>query len=214
MTRTTPTRMLTIAAAAMLACVLGLLAFAPQGAYAAESSDMPLTTQATAKKSMYVRTSAGDWKYSYKNGLVTAIKGKNETWTFKYSGAKMVSATKKTKYSTTTTTAKLTLSYDAKGRVKKITNTGPNSTDNYTQVFSYNKKNQVTKMVKKNTSSNATETYKYKYNSKGLVVKSTSPIGTTVRIFWGSAKDDPLGKPMPAYVGYWSRNYDPTDPTI
>lgn len=40
------------------------------------------------------------------------------------------------------------------------------------------------------------------------------PIGTTVRIFWGSAKDDPLGKPMPAYVGYWSRNYDPTDPTI
>ncbi len=39
------------------------------------------------------------------------------------------------------------------------------------------------------------------------------PIGTTVKIFYGSSKDDPLGKPMPAYVGSWNKNYDPTDPT-
>lgn len=40
------------------------------------------------------------------------------------------------------------------------------------------------------------------------------PIGTPVVIFYGSSKKDPLGKPMPKYVGSWDRNYDPTDPTI
>ena len=40
------------------------------------------------------------------------------------------------------------------------------------------------------------------------------PIGTKVTIFYGSAKDDPLGKPMPAKVGSWTKTYDPTDPTI
>lgn len=40
------------------------------------------------------------------------------------------------------------------------------------------------------------------------------PIGTTVKIFYGSTKDDPLGKPMPARVGSWTKSYDPTDPTI
>ena len=39
------------------------------------------------------------------------------------------------------------------------------------------------------------------------------PIGTTVKIFYGSTKDDPLGKPMPKNAGYWNKNYDPTDPT-
>ena len=39
------------------------------------------------------------------------------------------------------------------------------------------------------------------------------PVGTTVKIFYGKSKDDPLGKPMPKYVGSWNKNYDPTDPT-
>ena len=33
-------------------------------------------------------------------------------------------------------------------------------------------------------------------------------------IFHGSAKDDPLGKPMTPHVGSWNHTYDPTDPTI
>jgi len=40
------------------------------------------------------------------------------------------------------------------------------------------------------------------------------PIGTKVIIFHGSRSNDPLGKPMPPYVGSWSKNYDPTDPTV
>ena len=39
------------------------------------------------------------------------------------------------------------------------------------------------------------------------------PVGTTVKIFYGKSKDDPLGKPMPKYVGSWNKSYDPTDPT-
>ena len=37
------------------------------------------------------------------------------------------------------------------------------------------------------------------------------PIGTPVKIFWGSSKDDPLGKPKLTKI---STNYDPTDPNI
>lgn len=40
------------------------------------------------------------------------------------------------------------------------------------------------------------------------------PVGSKVVIFDGSSKNDPLGKPMPPYVGHWWKNYDPTDPTI
>ena len=40
------------------------------------------------------------------------------------------------------------------------------------------------------------------------------PVGSTVVIFHGSAKNDPLGKPMTPYVGSWNHTYDPTDPTI
>lgn len=40
------------------------------------------------------------------------------------------------------------------------------------------------------------------------------PIGTQVILFAGTSEDDPLGKPMPLFVGDWSGVYDPTDITI
>ena len=195
--------------AAAMACTLGFLGAAPQGAQAAEPAATPLTTQAAsaddslatqaAKKTVYLRTkmksSSSTTKYSYnKKGLITKIAGNNDTWTFKYSGAKMVSATHKTKYSAATNTVKFTLKYDSKNHVKKITSKGSNNTDNYIETFTYNSKGQVKKMVKKNTSSGTTDTYKYAYNSKGRVVKTTSPIGTT------TIKYDGKGYPKSASV--------------
>lgn len=40
------------------------------------------------------------------------------------------------------------------------------------------------------------------------------PVGTAVTIFNGTSKDDPLGRPMPLFVGDWTGAYDPTDITI
>lgn len=40
------------------------------------------------------------------------------------------------------------------------------------------------------------------------------PIGTHVTVFMGTEEDDPLGKPMPLFVGDWAGVYDPTDITI
>ena len=40
------------------------------------------------------------------------------------------------------------------------------------------------------------------------------PIGTHVILFAGISEDDPLGKPMPLFVGDWNGVYDPTDITI
>ena len=174
-------------AAAAMTCTLGVIALTPQSALAAEQSPTPLTTQAASvddsplatqatKKVVYLRTKAGTTKYSYNsNGLITKIKGKYETWTFKYSGTKMTSAVKKT----SSDTIRLSLKYDSKGRVKSIQSKGSSSYNTYTETFKYNSKGCVTKAVRKNTGLGTTDTYKYTYNSKGLVTKSTGPAGNT-----------------------------------
>ena len=40
------------------------------------------------------------------------------------------------------------------------------------------------------------------------------PVGTAVTVFSGTSEDDPLGRPMPLFVGNWTGVYDPTDITI
>lgn len=50
--------------------------------------------------------------------------------------------------------------------------------------------------------------------SSAKYIYDNVPVGSKVVIFRGSSGDDPLGKPMTPYVGWWGHTYDPTDPTV
>lgn len=174
-------RMLAVLAAALLACTMGLIALAPQSAHAAQLSDTPLTTQAAAKKSVYVRASIGDTKYTYnKYGLLTKITDTNSQWKFKYSGTKLVKVAHLLKGydGTFRNDINWSVSYDSKNRVKKLTVVSegmPNDLYNNTETYYYNSKNQATKRITAYKISGTKKTTKYSYNAKGLVNRIIMP---------------------------------------
>ena len=198
MTTSIPEKTLAVLAAAVLACVFGMLAFTPLSAHAAQqdstplvaqaidlslaaqATDAPLAAQASAKKAVYLRKALNDTKYTYnKNGLVTKITGSNYHWDIKYKGTKIVKITHTLdQYGHTSPDIIWTFQYDSKNRTKKMTvvSTGmPNDFYNNTETYFYNSKNRVTKKVTTYTSGSPKSTTKYSYNSAGLVKKIVSP---------------------------------------
>ena len=185
MAKTVSRKALAMIMAALLTCTLGLLALTPQSAHAAQASNTPLTTQAAAKESIYVRSSIGDKKYTYnKYGLVTKITDTNSQWKLTYKGTKLVKvvhALKSTATNTWRDDIEYTIAYDSKNRAKSMTVVSegmPVNLYNNTETYTYNKKNQVTKKVTTYKDGTPKSTVKYSYNAKGLVSKIVSSIST------------------------------------
>lgn len=170
----------TMIAAALAGCLLPVPALA--GGLEAGSLPNELTgsqpgvvsTQAS-KATVYVLKNAAGEKLTYnKNGFVTKRKSKTETTTYRYSGARITSFYQSVGSSSPSS---VTIGYDKKGRVKKVSSSGASSYSSYIDAYAYNKKGRVSKIARKYTMMSGGYTVKYSYDKKGRVKSSVNTSG-------------------------------------